>query len=96
MSEEYKNKPPVKVGSSMSGLAVKERKADICVRRKKRPKVYVFKQKYSEIPWKDTAGMRGGLIHFYFGIRYDIVWNTIKQEIPVVKPLCFWEFIRYT
>jgi uncharacterized protein with HEPN domain len=33
------------------------------------------------------AGMRDRLIHFYFGIKYDLVWNTIKHDIPEVKPL---------
>ncbi len=33
------------------------------------------------------AGMRDKLIHFYFGIKYDLVWRTIKDVIPQVKPL---------
>jgi uncharacterized protein with HEPN domain len=46
-----------------------------------------IKQKYSAIPWKDMAGMRDRLIHFYFGIKYELVWETIKKEIPKIKPL---------
>lgn len=46
-----------------------------------------IKQKYSSIPWSDMAGMRDRLIHFYFGIKYELVWNTIKEEIPGIKPL---------
>jgi uncharacterized protein with HEPN domain len=46
-----------------------------------------IKQKYTSVPWNDMAGMRDRLIHFYFGIKYDLVWNTIKQDIPEVKPL---------
>lgn len=45
-----------------------------------------IKQKYSAIPWKDMAGMRDRLIHFYFGIKHELVWDTIKIEIPRVKP----------
>ncbi len=33
------------------------------------------------------AGMRDKLIHEYFGIRYDIIWDTIKKRLPEVKPL---------
>jgi uncharacterized protein with HEPN domain len=44
-----------------------------------------IKQKYSAIPWKDMSGMRDRLIHFYFGIKYELVWETIKKEIPKVK-----------
>jgi uncharacterized protein with HEPN domain len=40
-----------------------------------------FKQKYSEIPWRQMAGMRDKLIHDYFGVDYDVVWNVITQEI---------------
>jgi uncharacterized protein with HEPN domain len=46
-----------------------------------------IKQKYSAIPWKDMAGMRDRLIHFYFGIKYELVWETIKKEVPKIKPL---------
>ena len=46
-----------------------------------------IRQKYTDIPWKEIAGMRDKLIHFYFGIKYDLVWSTIKDVIPQVKPL---------
>ena len=44
-----------------------------------------IKQRYASIPWGDMAGMRDRLIHFYFGVKYDLVWNTIKNDIPQVK-----------
>lgn len=43
MSEEYKNKPPVKVGSSISGLAVKEKKPIFVLDVKKDPR-YMYPQ----------------------------------------------------
>lgn len=46
-----------------------------------------IRQKHPQIPWKDMAGMRDRLIHFYFGLKYDLVWNTIKVDIPKLKPL---------
>jgi uncharacterized protein with HEPN domain len=46
-----------------------------------------IKQKYPTVPWKEMAGMRDRLIHFYFGIKYDLIWQTIKDIIPQVKPL---------
>lgn len=45
------------------------------------------RQKYPQVPWKEMAGMRDRLIHFYFGIDYKLVWETIKERIPQVKPL---------
>ncbi|PIP23941.1 MAG: hypothetical protein COX90_02415 [Candidatus Nealsonbacteria bacterium CG_4_10_14_0_2_um_filter_38_17] len=46
-----------------------------------------IRKKYPKIPWKEMAGMRDRLIHFYFGIDYKLVWETIKKKIPEVKPL---------
>ena len=46
-----------------------------------------IKKEYSSIPWKNMAGMRDRLIHFYFGIKYELVWETIKEDIPKIKLL---------
>ena len=40
------------------------------------------KEKYPNIPWKDIAGTRDKLIHDYFGVNIDIVWDIAKNEIP--------------
>lgn len=45
-----------------------------------------IRNKYPLIPWKEMAGLRDRLIHFYFGIKYELVWYTIKDVIPQVKP----------
>jgi len=44
-----------------------------------------IRKKYQDIPWKTMVGFRDKLIHFYFGIRYDIVWETIKSKLPELK-----------
>ena len=31
------------------------------------------KQEYSSVPWKEMAGMRDKLIHFYFGVNYELL-----------------------
>ena len=46
-----------------------------------------IRQKYPTIPWKEMAGMRDRLIHFYSGVDYKLVWDTIKNRLPQVKPL---------
>jgi uncharacterized protein with HEPN domain len=46
-----------------------------------------IRDKYPEIPWKEMAGMRDKLIHFYFGIKYELVWRTIKDVIPCIKTI---------
>jgi uncharacterized protein with HEPN domain len=46
-----------------------------------------IRSKYPRIPWREMAGMRDKLIHSYFGVEYRLVWQTISQDIPRVKPL---------
>ncbi|MCP4108068.1 MAG: DUF86 domain-containing protein [Desulfobacteraceae bacterium] len=43
-----------------------------------------IRNKYPEIPWKELAGMRDRLIHQYFGVNLDIVWNVAKDELPEI------------
>ena len=45
-----------------------------------------IKAKYSDVPWKQMAGMRDRLSHAYFGVKIDVVWETITIEIPKLKP----------
>lgn len=44
----------------------------------------VLRQKYSAIEWRSMAGMRDRLIHNYFGVDYDIVWDVVKNKIPAL------------
>ncbi|MGA1795753.1 MAG: DUF86 domain-containing protein [bacterium] len=44
-----------------------------------------FKKRYSVVEWKKLAGMRDKIIHYYFGVNWDIVWATIQEKIPQLK-----------
>jgi len=41
-----------------------------------------LKEKHHEIEWKDIAGTRDKMIHRYFGVDIDIIWNIIKRDLP--------------
>ena len=40
--------------------------------------------KYSEIPWRDVKGLRNKLVHRYFGINMEVVWQTIHEDLPMI------------
>ncbi|PIS28338.1 hypothetical protein COT42_08400 [Candidatus Saganbacteria bacterium CG08_land_8_20_14_0_20_45_16] len=44
-----------------------------------------FRNKHKQIPWKDIAGMRDKLIHGYFGVDINAVWDTAKKDLPILK-----------
>ena len=43
-----------------------------------------LRQKYDAIEWRAMAGMRDRLIHNYFGVDYDIVWDVVVNKIPAL------------
>lgn len=45
-----------------------------------------FQKEHSHIPWRAIIGMRNRLIHVYFDIDYDVVWEAINSEIPQIIP----------
>ena len=41
-----------------------------------------FRAQYPEIPWRDMAGTRDRLMHHYFGINQEIVWQIVEKDLP--------------
>ncbi len=49
------------------------------------------REQLRHVPWDDIIGMRHRLVHAYFDINLDILWQTVQEDIPaliaVVQPL---------
>jgi uncharacterized protein with HEPN domain len=43
-----------------------------------------LRARYAQVPWKGMAGVRDRLIHHYFGVNLDIVWQIATSELPEV------------
>ena len=44
-----------------------------------------LKTKYKNVAWREMSDIRNKVIHDYFGIDFDIVWDTVKTDIPELK-----------
>lgn len=44
-----------------------------------------FKENHGHIPWKKIAGMRDKLVHDYFEIDSEAVWQTVQEDVPALR-----------
>ena len=44
-----------------------------------------FKERHAEIPWDEIVGMRNVIVHQYFGILPDVVWDVVRNELPALR-----------
>lgn len=46
-----------------------------------------IRNRYPQVPWRSMIGLRNILIHEYFGVDNEIVWEIIKTDLPAIKPI---------
>jgi uncharacterized protein with HEPN domain len=46
-----------------------------------------IRSQYPDAPWREMAGTRDVLMHRYFGINYRVVWKTVREDLPKLKPV---------
>ena len=44
-----------------------------------------FKEKTKEIPWRNVAGLRDKIIHHYFDVDHEVIWEIIQTDLPKLK-----------
>jgi uncharacterized protein with HEPN domain len=44
-----------------------------------------FAANHPELPWIEMRGMRNKVIHNYFDVDWDVIWSTVKDDLPGVK-----------
>ena len=45
-----------------------------------------FAGQYPEVPWRSIIDMRNRLIHGYFTVRLDLVWQVATSDVPALEP----------
>jgi len=44
-----------------------------------------FQEKNPELPWLQMRGIRNKIIHDYRGINLQVIWDTVKNDLPALK-----------
>ncbi len=43
------------------------------------------KDQFPEVEWRAITAMRNRLIHGYFSVNIEVVWNTVQQDLPTLE-----------
>jgi uncharacterized protein with HEPN domain len=45
-----------------------------------------IRDQYPTVPWRSIAGMRDKVIHEYFGVDAQVLWDTVQDDLPILRP----------
>ncbi len=45
------------------------------------------RSRYRDVPWREMAGLRDIIVHQYFGLKLDVIWKVIRDDLPRVEAL---------
>lgn len=78
-------------GTDFDGFVSNSMMLDACIRQLQvvgescRSVTIDLRQKYPDIPWKQIVGLRIIVIHEYFGIDINVIWEIIQDDLPSFK-----------
>lgn len=44
-----------------------------------------FLAQYPNVPWRQIAGLRNRIIHEYFGLDLQLIWQVVHNDLPQLK-----------
>ena len=44
-------------------------------------------ERYPQVPWHAVVALRNRVIHGYFGIDWNLIWQTVTEHVPVLKEI---------
>ena len=44
-----------------------------------------LRENHTEVEWRSIIGTRDKMIHHYFGVDLNIIWDIVKRDLPVLK-----------
>ncbi len=44
-----------------------------------------LKAAHDDVPWRQIAGMRDIVVHLYFALDHEIIWDAIQNDVPALR-----------